>query len=184
VHARTADRPGEYRSFKIGSVARKVRAARPGQRDEDELLALTLSRPREALAKARMILRAQPSTYQASVAHQAAGIVLREFGDVDAGIDELRKALRLARRTGSVRREAEVLASLAVALVYAGRTAAGLSTFDRALQQSSGAQTGAASRCWRLAGMRRPWATRATRSRCCGGRVTSCGRHVRWVTAG
>jgi tetratricopeptide (TPR) repeat protein len=89
-----------------------------------------------------MILRAQPSTYQASVAHQAAGIVLREFGDVDAGIDELRKALRLARRTGSVRREAEVLASLAVALVYAGRTAAGLSTFDRALQQSSGAQTG------------------------------------------
>jgi tetratricopeptide (TPR) repeat protein len=89
-----------------------------------------------------MILRTRPSAYDASVAHQAAGIVLREFGDVDAGIGELRKALRLADQTGSVRRQAEVLASLAVALVYAGRTTAGLSTFDRALQQSRGAQKG------------------------------------------
>jgi tetratricopeptide (TPR) repeat protein len=78
----------------------------------------------------------------ASVAHQAAGIVLREFGDLDAGIGELRKALRLARRTGVVRREADVLASLAVALVYAGRTAAGLAAFDRALWLSRGAQAG------------------------------------------
>ena len=35
-----------------------------------------------------------------------------------------------------------MLASLAVALVYAGQTAAGLSTFDRALRLSRGAQTG------------------------------------------
>jgi len=76
------------------------------------------------------------------VAHQAAGSVLREFGDVDAGIAELRKALSLARRTGSPRREIDVLASLAVALVYAGRTAAGLSTFDRALRLSRGAVAG------------------------------------------
>ncbi|HET7246280.1 MAG TPA: CHAT domain-containing protein [Streptosporangiaceae bacterium] len=68
--------------------------------------------------------------------------MLREFGDVDAGIGELRKALRLARRTGSRRREADVLASLAVALVWAGRTAAGLSTFDQALRLSRGAQAG------------------------------------------
>jgi tetratricopeptide (TPR) repeat protein len=123
-------------------VAREIDTARSGRHDVDDLLPLTLSRPREALAKARMILRGQPSTYEASVAHQAAGIVLREFGDVDAGISELRKALRLARRTGSVKREADVLASLAVALVYAGRTAAGLSTFDRALRLSRGAQAG------------------------------------------
>jgi len=87
-------------------------------------------------------LREQPGPYVASVAHQAAGIVLREFGDLDAGIGELREALRLARRTGVVKREADVLASLAVALVYAGRTAAGLAAFDRALRLSKGAQAG------------------------------------------
>jgi len=103
---------------------------------------LTLSRPREALAKARAILRGQPSPYAASVAHQAAGIVLREFGDQDAGIAELGTALRLARRIGSVKREADVLASMGVALVYAGRTAAGLAAFDRALRISRGALTG------------------------------------------
>ena len=87
-------------------------------------------------------MRGQPGPYAASVAHQAAGIVLREFGDLDTGIGELRKAFRLARRTGVVKREADVLASLAVALVYAGRTAAGLAAFDRALRLSKGAQAG------------------------------------------
>jgi CHAT domain-containing protein/tetratricopeptide (TPR) repeat protein len=123
-------------------MAREVPAATSGRPEVDDLLPLALSRPHEALAKARMILRGQPGTYEASVAHQAAGIVLREFGDVAAGIGELRIALSLACRTGSARRQADVLASLAVALVYAGRTAAGLSTFDRALQLSSGAQAG------------------------------------------
>ena len=89
-----------------------------------------------------MILAGQPSPYEASVAHQAAGIVLREWGDVRAGIGEFRAALRVARQTGSAEREADVLASLAVALVYAGRTRAGLATFDRALELSTGAQTG------------------------------------------
>lgn len=68
--------------------------------------------------------------------------MLREFGDLDSGIAELRTALGLARRIGSVKREADVLASLAVALVYAGRTAAGLAAFDRALRQSRGARAG------------------------------------------
>ena len=103
----------------------------------DALLALTLSRPREALAKARAILAGRPAPYEASVAHQAAGIVLREFGDVSAGIHELRSAVRLARRAGLIDREADVLASLGVALVWAGRTRAGLAAFDRALQLSS-----------------------------------------------
>jgi tetratricopeptide (TPR) repeat protein len=114
--------------------------AEPG--DIDDLLPLTLSRPREALAKARAILRGQPQPYAGSVAHQAAGIVLREFGDLDSGIAELREALRLARRIGSARREADVLASLGVALVYAGRTAAGLAAFGHALGLSRGAQAG------------------------------------------
>ena len=112
------------------------------QEDIDDLLPLTLSRPREALAKARAILRGQPGPYTASVAHQAAGIVLREFGDLDSGIAELDKAMRLTRRIGSVKREADVLGSLGVALVYAGRTASGLAAFDRALGLSGGMQAG------------------------------------------
>ena len=84
------------------------------------------------------MLAGRPGPHEASVAHQAAAIVLRDFGDVQAGVRELRQALRLARRTGSAEREAEVLASLGVALVHAGRTAAGLACFDAAIRRCSG----------------------------------------------
>jgi tetratricopeptide (TPR) repeat protein len=84
------------------------------------------------------VLAARPGPYDASVAHQAAAIVVREFGDTEAGIREMREALRSARRTGSAEREADVLSSLGIALVYAGRTAAGLAAFDRAVQRSAG----------------------------------------------
>jgi tetratricopeptide (TPR) repeat protein len=86
-------------------------------------------------------LAARPGPYEASVAHQAAGIVLRDTGDVDAGVRELRAALRLARRPG-VEREADVLASLGIALVHAGRTADGLAALDRAIQLSAGVVAG------------------------------------------
>ena len=123
-------------------MVREGGAVRSGRREMDALLALTLSRPREALAQARQILKGQPDLYEGSVAHQAAGIVLREFGDVDAAVKELRRALRLASRTGSATREADVLAGLGVALVYAGRTVTGLAAFDRALQLSGGVMAG------------------------------------------
>ncbi|MGH3410696.1 MAG: hypothetical protein ACRDRJ_50610, partial [Streptosporangiaceae bacterium] len=106
-----------------------------GPRQSGEILALAMARPREALARARRILAGHPSAHEASIAHQAAGIVLREVGDVEAGVRELRSALRLARQTGSPEREADVLAGLAVALVYAGRSAAGLRAFDQALER-------------------------------------------------
>ena len=106
--------------------------------DPDDLLRLTLSRPQEALARARAVLAGRPGPYDASVAHQAAAIVAREFGDVEASVRELRVALRLAHRADSAEREADVLASLGVALVYAGRTAAGLAAFDQAVDRSSG----------------------------------------------
>jgi tetratricopeptide (TPR) repeat protein len=109
-----------------------------GARDVDGLLPLALSRPREALAKARAVLAGRPDHYESSVAHQAAGIVLREFGDVEAGVRELRAALLMARRTGQAEREADVLATLGVALVYVGRTTAGLTALDQAVQGSSG----------------------------------------------
>jgi len=108
-------------------------------RDVDDLLLLALSRPREALAKAQAVLAGRPGPYDASVAHQAASIVLRDFGDVEAAVRESRAALHLARRTGSAEREADALASLGLALAYAGRTAAGLAAFEAAVQRSSGA---------------------------------------------
>ena len=117
-------------------------AAGSGPPDADDLLPLALSRPREALARARSVLAGRPGPREASVAHQCAGIVLRDIGDVDAGVRELRAALRLARLTGSAEREADVLASLGLALAFARRTAAGLAAFDRALDLSSGVLAG------------------------------------------
>jgi tetratricopeptide (TPR) repeat protein len=110
----------------------------PDPHDVDGLLPLALSRPKEALARARTVLAGRPDPYESSVAHQAAGIVLREFGDVEAGVRELRAALRMARQTGQAERKADVLATLGVALVYASRTTAGLKALDQAVRQSSG----------------------------------------------
>ena len=117
-------------------------SALPAPSDVEELLPLAVSRPREAYARATAILAARPAPYAASVAHQAAGIVLREVGDVEAGVRELRSALREARRAGSREREADVLGSLGVGLVYAGRTAAGLASLGGAIELSSGVKTG------------------------------------------
>jgi tetratricopeptide (TPR) repeat protein len=123
-------------------VAEDGRIAGTDPPDCDGLLPLAHSRPHEALARARQILAGRPSAARASVAHQAAGIVLRDLGDVRAGVAELRSALRLARRTGSAEREADVLAALGVALVQAGRTAAGLAALDRSAQLATGALAG------------------------------------------
>lgn len=126
---------------KLAFVADGAPATAPGTAD-DELLALAMSRPRDALARARRILAGQPEPLQALVAHQAAGIVLRETADVSASIRELRQALRLARKIRSAQREADVLGSLGTAFVYAGRTADGLAAFDRAVILSTGPLAG------------------------------------------
>jgi tetratricopeptide (TPR) repeat protein len=104
----------------------------------NDLTVLALSRPREALARARAVLAGRPDPYEAAVAHQAAAIVLRDHGDVQAGVREFRQALRLARRAGSAERETDILASLGVALVFVGRTAAGLAAFEAALRRCDG----------------------------------------------
>jgi tetratricopeptide (TPR) repeat protein len=103
-----------------------------------ELLPLALSRPNEALTRARAVLAGEPGPLDASVARQAIGIVLREYGDIDAAVVELRIARHLARRAGSTSREADVLATLGVALVFAGRTRSGRNTLDAAVRQSTG----------------------------------------------
>jgi tetratricopeptide (TPR) repeat protein len=103
-----------------------------------DLLPLALSRPNEALKRARTILAGDPGPIAASVARQAIGIVLREYGDIDAAVRELRIARRLARRAGSTSREADVLGTLGVTLIFAGRSASGRKALDAAVRQSTG----------------------------------------------
>ncbi len=102
------------------------------------LLLLALSRPNEALERARKVLAGHPGPLDASVARQAVGVVLREFGDIEAAIGELRIARQLARRAGSADREADVLGTLGFALVVAGRSVAGRNALDAAVRKSTG----------------------------------------------
>src|SRR2546430_847977 len=109
----------------------------------EELISLTGVSPREALAAARPLLATGPGPRDASIAHQAAAIVLRDFGDVRAAIREFRLAARLARAAAEPDREADVLTSLGTALVMSGRTGAGLVALDQALARvASGAARG------------------------------------------
>jgi tetratricopeptide (TPR) repeat protein len=107
-----------------------------------DLLQLTSARPGEAMAKARAVLAAAPAPHDASVAHQAIGLLLREFGDLDAAVRELRMALRLARLSGSPDRVADVLATLGLALIKAGRTTSGFAALDAAADAAAGMMTG------------------------------------------
>ena len=108
----------------------------------DELLALALSRPSEALAAAREVLAQNPSASQAAVAHQAAGVVLRHYGDIREAIEEFRNARRFARKAGNLDQESDVLASLGAAWVLAGQTRRGLSVLDTLVQGSRGVPAG------------------------------------------
>ena len=67
------------------------------------------------------------------MARHARGIVLRDRGLLEPALVELRLAVRLARRSGDVDRESDVRATLGSVLALAGRTAAGLEQFQRAV---------------------------------------------------
>jgi tetratricopeptide (TPR) repeat protein len=104
---------------------------------DDGLLELALSRPNEAMARARAMLAAGPGALDAAVAHQVIGLVLREFGDIGVAVAELRTARRLAVRAGSADRETDILGTLGFALVIAGRTTAGRNALNQAVRQSA-----------------------------------------------
>jgi tetratricopeptide (TPR) repeat protein len=109
-----------------------------GPPDPAQLLPLALSRPQDALSAARSLLAGRPSAYDASLALQAIGIVLRDRGDLPEAIAELRKGVRLARASGRPEREADVQATLGVALAWAGRSRQGLAVLDQALAAAHG----------------------------------------------
>jgi tetratricopeptide (TPR) repeat protein len=106
------------------------------------LPALAVSRPHDALLAARRILAGQPGAFDASLAHHAVGIVLRDRGDLPGAIAELRQGVRLARASGRPEREVDVQATLGIALAWNGRSQQGLAVLDRAVEASRGALAG------------------------------------------
>jgi tetratricopeptide (TPR) repeat protein len=110
--------------------------------EPDKLLALALSRPRQALATAREILAHQPSASQAGVAHYAIGLVYRDFGDMREAIEEFKLARHFARKAGDLDRESDIQASLGAAWVLAGQPRRGLSALDALVQRSRGVAAG------------------------------------------
>src|SRR5215468_1059148 len=110
--------------------------------DPARLLPLAVSRPQDALLAARSVLARQPSAYDASLAHHAIGIVLRDRGKLPEAISELRRGIRLARASGRPEREVDVQATLGAALAWTGRTQQGLALLNRAVAASRGDLTG------------------------------------------
>ncbi|MGR3868187.1 CHAT domain-containing protein [Streptomyces graminifolii] len=103
-----------------------------------ELLPMVFAAPGEALAGAREVLDGDPTPFQASVAHHVIGIWQRDFGDIRLALHHLRRARDLAARADSAEREADVLGTLGVALVHAGRTRQGLEAFERGISRGTG----------------------------------------------
>ncbi|MFJ8193788.1 CHAT domain-containing protein [Streptomyces sp. NPDC096094] len=99
---------------------------------------MVFAAPNEALARAEELLGADPSPLHASIAHQVIGIWQRDFGDTRRALAHLRRARDLAARADSAEREADVLATLGVALVHSGRTREGLAAFEQGVARGTG----------------------------------------------
>ncbi|WP_344606978.1 CHAT domain-containing tetratricopeptide repeat protein [Streptomyces glaucus] len=99
---------------------------------------MVFAAPNEARVRAERVLDTDPPPLHASVAHQVIGIWQRDFGDTRLALTHLRRARALAARAESADREADVLATLGVALVHTGRTRQGLAAFERGVARGTG----------------------------------------------
>jgi tetratricopeptide (TPR) repeat protein len=117
-----------------------VENAAPVLDDGATLLALALSRPADALTLASRLIDTEPDPERRSYAHQAAGIVLRDRGELPAAFTHLHSALTWARRSGSGERAWDIEATLGAALVMAGHTRQGLQQLDAAAATARGTQ--------------------------------------------
>lgn len=98
----------------------------------DDLLPLAISDPSAASEKALKVIASVPGPGQLSVAHQALAIVHRDRGRMELALEHGFAALRQSRRVG-LDRQADVLATLAVVLAYAGRSDESLRRFAEAI---------------------------------------------------
>jgi tetratricopeptide (TPR) repeat protein len=110
--------------------------------DPAQLLTLAASRPQDALVAARSVLDGRPSAYDASLAHHAIGIVLRDRGALPGAVAELRRGVRLASASGRPEREVDVQATLGITLTWMGRSQQGLALLDQAVAAARGSLAG------------------------------------------
>ncbi len=103
----------------------------------EQLPLLALSRPADTAPIAERVLATTRDPYARSYATQALGVASRERGDVAQAVRYLREALVTAASCGN-EREADVQASLASTLIYAGRSAEAIRHMDEALSKVSG----------------------------------------------
>ncbi|WP_405826094.1 CHAT domain-containing tetratricopeptide repeat protein [Streptomyces sp. NBC_01390] len=99
---------------------------------------MVFAAPNEARARAEEVLDADPPPLDASVAHQVIGVWQRDWGDMRLALSHLRRARDLAARADSSDREADVLATLGVALVHEGRTEQGLVALEQGVARGTG----------------------------------------------
>ncbi|PUA79824.1 CHAT domain-containing protein [Nocardioides currus] len=102
----------------------------------EELLSLVPVDPDRAAAIASERIGGTTDPVQLSYAHQALGILLRDGGDIDLAVTHLRTARRLSAGADPDR-EADVRATLGVALALRGRSAAALRELDGAADQAT-----------------------------------------------
>ncbi len=102
----------------------------------DELLAMAIADPQQAVSVASAAISGVTDPVALSYAHQALGIVLRDRGDIDLALSHLRTAQRLAQEADPDRL-ADVQATLGVALALRGRSTAALRELDEAVRNAS-----------------------------------------------
>jgi tetratricopeptide (TPR) repeat protein len=98
--------------------------------------------PEAALRGARELLGSTRDPAALSILRQVIGIVLRDRGEMEPALAELRHALRLARAANDPDRIPDIEATLGATLAMSGRTAQGLTQLDRAVAASRGAGLG------------------------------------------
>lgn len=120
--------------------------------EAEELLRTVFSDTDLARKRAEDELLPDADPAVASIGHQILGIVLRDLGETDAALKELRTALRLARRSGDEERWGDALATLGGTLCTAGWVRDGLRKLDQATAVLRGVPLGRAL-------VRRAWVT-------------------------
>lgn len=112
--------------------------------EAEELLRTLFSDPGLARKRAEDELVTDPDPATASIGHQIIGIVLRDLGETDQALVELRTALRLARLSREDDRRGDALATLGISLCTAGRVREGMRKLDQAVSALDGPPRGRA----------------------------------------
>lgn len=110
--------------------------------EAEELLRTVFTDTDLARKRAQDELVPDPDPAIASIGHQVVGIVMRELGETDAALAELRTSLRLARRSGDRERLADTLATLGGTLCIAGWVPEGMRRLDQAVDLATGVPLG------------------------------------------